>query len=92
MAQRVAEAMAGTRSPAAPPPLPATGPTYWVAIGGQQQGPFDAEALAGLVKDGKLGPASLVWAEGMAGWAKAAERADLQAILSAAPPPLPPAA
>jgi membrane protease subunit (stomatin/prohibitin family) len=76
---------------AAPPPMP-TQTMYHVGVGGQQQGPFDKNHLAGMVASGTLTPESLVWAQGMAQWGPASQVPDLAALFNAAPPPLPPQA
>jgi membrane protease subunit (stomatin/prohibitin family) len=73
---------------AAPPPLPQA-VTFHVAIGGQQQGPFDMATLQQYVQSGQLTRDTLVWKAGMANWAKASEVADLSSLFGAAPPPLP---
>lgn len=72
-----------------PPPLPGAAPpiAYFVAIGGQQAGPFDANALRAHAAGGHLTAASLVWKPGMASWMKAVEVPEVAALL--APPPLP---
>ncbi len=55
---------------AAPPPLPTQ--TLWhVAIDDKATGPYDLDAVRGLIKEGKLTPDSLVWTEGMEDWASA---------------------
>jgi len=68
----------------APPPLPAPAePTWFYALGGQQAGPVTAADLRGLLRDGTLDAASLVWREGLAEWTPigkvAAEIGDLPA-------------
>jgi len=73
----------------APPPLPLT-PKFFVAIGGQQAGPFDANALREQLNSGAVTRDSLVWRQGMAAWTKASEVADLASLFAEAPPPLPP--
>jgi membrane protease subunit (stomatin/prohibitin family) len=79
-----------------PPPLPgafAVTVPFYAAINGQQAGPFDGNALKGHAQAGNLKPDTLVWRNGMAGWTKAAEVAELQALFApAGPPPLPPGA
>lgn len=52
----------------APPPLPAQ---WFVALDGQLQGPLTLGDLAGLARQGKLLPQTLVWKEGMAQWCEA---------------------
>jgi membrane protease subunit (stomatin/prohibitin family) len=73
---------------AAPPPLPQA-VTFYVAVGGQQQGPFDMVTLQQYVQSGQLTRDTLVWKAGMANWAKASEVPDLSSLFGAAPPPLP---
>ena len=73
----------------APPPLPqAAG--FFVAMGGQQAGPFDLNALQQHVQSGQLTKDTLVWKEGMANWTAAGQVPELSNLFGAAPPPLPP--
>lgn len=93
MAQQMAGAMgqgqrAGT---ATPPPLPGGAKSYFIAVGGQQTGPFDLAQLKDQALGGKLTRDSLVWAEGMAAWTKAGEVGELAGLFATVPPPLPPA-
>ncbi len=74
---------------AAPPPLPQAA-QWFVAIGGAQQGPYDAAALPGLVGAGTLTRETLLWKNGMAGWLPAAQIPEVGALFGAVPPPLPP--
>ena len=76
-----------TVSPAAPPPLPTT--SFFVALNGAQAGPFDAAALQGLVREGKLARNTLVWKAGMASWVAADTVAELQPLFAHLPAPLP---
>jgi membrane protease subunit (stomatin/prohibitin family) len=78
---------AGSNS--APPPLP-TSAQYYIAINGQQQGPFDVAALAAKAKDGTLTRQTLAWKQGMASWTPAETVADLSSVFDSVPPPLPP--
>ena len=77
------------QQPMSPPPIPQA-KTFHVAVGGQQQGPYDATALKTMVGSGSVTPESLVWTQGMANWTAAKDVPDLQDIFGAAPPPLPP--
>ena len=74
---------------AAPPPLPQAS-TYYVAMGGQQAGPFDAAALKQYVQGGQLTKDTLVWKDGMPNWIAAGQVPDLSNLFGAVPPPLPP--
>ena len=46
--------------------------------------------LASQVKSGGLTRSTLVWKQGMAGWAAADSVPELQSLFAAVPPPLPP--
>jgi len=70
-----------------PPPLPQS-KKYFVALNGQQTGPFDENVLASQIASKQVSRDTLVWSEGMAGWTKAGEV--LASLFSATPPPMPP--
>ncbi len=94
MAQQMAGAMNAPVQPAAgamPPPLPSVA-AFFMALNGQQAGPFDMGALAEHARAGRLTRETLVWKQGMAGWIGAGQVAELASVLGAvpgAPPPLP---
>lgn len=46
---------------------------WYYAKGNQQLGPVDRAVLDDLVRRGEVGPADLVWTEGMVNWAAAGE-------------------
>jgi hypothetical protein len=72
-----------------PPPVPPS-ISYFVAVDGQQTGPFTVQQLAQMAQGGQLTRESLVWAQGMAGWTAAGQVQALGQVFSAVPPPLPP--
>lgn len=77
--------------PVAPPPMP-TSTTWYVALNGQQQGPYSADQVVQGAKLGQLTPETLVWCQGMDGWKAAAQVPQLvSAFQPGGPPPLPPA-
>ena len=86
MANQMGGVAAG--SMASPPPVP--GANFFIAVDGQQTGPFDAEALKQQIKAGRLTKESLVWKEGMAQWTPASEAAGVSNLFGAVPPPIPP--
>jgi hypothetical protein len=86
MAGQMAGAL-NTQPSAAPPPLPNN--SFFVAINGQQSGPLDINTLAARARDGSLTPQTLVWKQGMTTWVPASSVPELQAVLTAVPPPLP---
>ncbi|MEL6891829.1 MAG: SPFH domain-containing protein [Actinomycetota bacterium] len=75
---------------AAPPPLPGQR-MFHVDHGGQAGGPYNMGQMQAGVQNGQVTGQTLVWSEGMAGWAAAQTVPELQAMFSA-PPPMPPSA
>jgi hypothetical protein len=73
-----------------PPPPPPVAPMFYVAVNGQQQGPFAIQQLQAMVAQGTFGPNSVVWTAGMSGWAAASTVAALSSLFGAVPPPPPP--
>lgn len=72
-----------------PPPLPGANAQFFVAVNGQQQGPYAVPALQQLVQQGTLTRDTLVWKQGLASWIKASEASELNSLFGAVPPPLP---
>lgn len=91
MAQQMAGAMNAPAGGAGamPPPLPSAA-AFFMALNGQQAGPFDMSALAEHARAGRLTRETLVWKQGMAGWIGAGQVAELSPVFGAVPPPLPP--
>ena len=81
---------AGAGAP--PPPPPMNGPTFHVAVNGQTQGPFTLQQMAAGVSQGQINGETMVWSQGMAGWAPASQVAQLASCFAAPPPPPPPPA
>ncbi|MBQ8270284.1 MAG: SPFH domain-containing protein [Bacteroidaceae bacterium] len=72
-----------------PPPLPTS--QYYVAINGQQCGPFTIPQLQQYAAQGEFTATSLVWKQGMTGWAAASTVDELSPLFATmTPPPLPP--
>jgi hypothetical protein len=91
MAGQMAAQMAGQQAGAgAPPPVPNGQKMYFVAVNGQQTGPFSVPELQQKAVQGQLTAQSLVWAQGMAAWATASSVAELSQLFVAVPPPIPP--
>ncbi len=98
MGNQMGAAATGATQPAAAQPqqqapaLPGgtattTGTEYKVGINNEQYGPYDVARLQSMVNDGSFKPDMVVWAAGMAGWAKAGEVPELAGLFGA--PPLP---
>jgi membrane protease subunit (stomatin/prohibitin family) len=71
----------------APPPLPPQ-QQFHFDNGGQPAGPYPLNALRQFVTSGQLTRDTVVWTDGMSGWAPASTVAALQPLFST-PPPLP---
>lgn len=75
-------------SAAGPPPLP-TEDKYFVAVNGQQTGPFLVSELAKMIASQSFSSDSLVWKDGMSSWIKAEEIDALKKLFGSSPPPIP---
>ncbi len=75
-------------APGGPPPIPQT-VMFYVAVNGQQTGPFDIATLTQQAQSGQLTKESLVWRDGMAAWTQAQQVAELQNLFGSTPPPIP---
>lgn len=77
-----------------PPPLGVPAISLFLALNGQQYGPYNLDACRQMVTSGQLTPQTMVWMEGMPAWAAASTVPALQVLFAppAAPgmPPLPP--
>lgn len=71
-----------------PPPVPGA-IDYFVAVNGQQTGPFNAQLLAAKIQSGEVTRDSMLWKAGMAGWAKADTLPELSQYFNLVPPPPP---
>ena len=71
---------------APPPPII----QYFVAVNGQQQGPYDMPTLQQMVQKGTLTKETMVWKNGMAAWTAAGQVQELSSVFPAVPPPMPP--
>ena len=72
----------------APPPIPQT-TMYYVAVNGQQQGPFDSNVIIGYIQNGQITADTLVWKNGMPTWAKISTLVEFSNFFGACPPPIP---
>ena len=69
------------------PPIPML--QFFVAVNGQQTGPFGEQQLLQMVQSGNFKKDSLVWKNGMAAWTAAEQIPELSSIFTSVPPPLP---
>ena len=89
----IAPGFSGGAAPAGapqPPPIPPAVQIF-VALNGQQAGPFELPALLQMAVQGQLTRETLIWKQGMAAWAAAGTVAELAQVFGSVPPPMPPA-
>lgn len=86
--QQQQQPAAPAAAPAGPPPVPQA-VSYFIAVGGQQSGPFDSANLQQQITAGSVTRDTLVWKAGMAQWTKAGDVADISGLFASSPPPLP---
>ena len=75
-----------------PPPMPNV--SFFVAMNGQQTGPFNMQQLQQMAQTAQLTGQSLVWKQGMSQWATANTIPELASLFvppvpGATPPPMP---
>lgn len=71
-----------------PPPIPNA--QYYVAVNGQQNGPYGMPELQAMAQSGQLTVQSYVWKQGMAQWDLAGNVQELKTLFSqSCPPPIP---
>ncbi len=90
MANQMGQTMNQPASSGATPPPIQQAANFWVAVDGQQTGPFSLDTLRQQAMAGRLTKDSMVWAEGMASWQAAKEVPALVSVLGQVPPPIPP--
>jgi len=83
------QAQPGVGSASSPPPPLPPQVQFYVAVNGQQSGPFDMAALQQMVQSGQMTRDCLVWKQGMTAWDTAGQVTEMSALFGAVPPPLP---
>ena len=63
--------------------------TFYVAIDGQQAGPFSEQEVARLVTTKRINKDTLGWMPGMPAWKPVAEIPAILKVIALTPPPLP---
>lgn len=77
----------GGQMPPPPPPIL----QFFIAVNGQQTGPFLLDQLRNLIMSSQMTRDTLVWRNGMANWQAAAQVPELSSLFGGSmPPPLPP--
>lgn len=70
-----------------PPPIPGE-VDYFVAVNGQQTGPFKLAKIEEMVKSSQIARDTLMWKAGMAGWMKAETIQEIAQLFTLVPPPI----
>ena len=79
----------GASSAGAPPPPPPA-LLFHVVINGEQQGPYDMNAIKSMISNQQISKNTLVWRNGMESWSEAGTVSELSGAFGSVPPPLPP--
>lgn len=79
--------MMGNINQPVPPPPPVT--QYFIAINGQQSGPFTIPQLQQFIQTGQFTKNHHVWKQGMTEWELAEKNQDTSSLFSIVPPPPP---
>ncbi len=88
LSQGLSQTSTTPASAGAPPPIPGT-TNYFIAVNGQQQGPFKLSELTEKIQVGELTRETLVWSQELVEWTPAAKVAVLANAFAHLPPPLP---
>lgn len=89
MANQMAQAMSQTQQQAPPPINPSKITSFYVALNGQQAGPFDKNTLKQMATNGQITRETLVWKNGMSDWEQADNQSELGDLWAQLPPPIP---
>ena len=73
-----------------PPPNPPSQPSFFVALNGQQSGPFTIDQLQAMTLANEFTRGHYVWKAGMQNWMQASQVEDLLRLFENIPPTLPP--
>ncbi|QMU66407.1 MAG: DUF4339 domain-containing protein [Flavobacteriaceae bacterium] len=86
MANQMGQAFSNRQNTGATPPsIPSTAHNYYVAVNGQQSGPFTMNLLKEMI----VTKETLVWREGMKNWDAAGQLDELSSLFGSVPPPIP---
>lgn len=62
---------------------------FYVAVNGEQKGPFDYSTIKQMAKADMIKADTYVWKEGMAEWKHAVDTPELKSLFKIVPPPIP---
>ncbi|HOE39952.1 MAG TPA: SPFH domain-containing protein [Bacteroidales bacterium] len=88
MAGMMGNMMHGVNQPVQSPPPPPNS-QYFIALNGQQSGPYSLLQLQQMVQNGSLTKNHHVWKQGMSEWLLATDEQEIAKLFSSVPPPPP---
>jgi len=88
MAGMMGNMMQGVNQPVQSPPPPPNS-QYFIALSGQQSGPYSLLQLQQMVQNGSLTKNHHVWKQGMSEWLLATDEQEIAKLFSSVPPPPP---
>lgn len=71
-----------------PPPIPQPS-TYYLALNGQQFGPYDMSTIISYVNSGQVNKDTLAWKQGMPAWAALSSIPEFSNLFAPCPPQIP---
>ncbi len=77
------------QGPGVPPPPPPQ-MQFYIAVGGQQQGPYTLEQLRQLIASGQVKQDTYVWRQGLNNWVLAKDLPEVAQLFAGSVPPPPP--
>lgn len=89
MASMMNGMMQGMNNPQPPAPPAAAVAQYYLAVNGQQAGPYTLAQLQQMVQNSQLTRTTYVWKAGMAAWDLAANVPEVAQLFATVPPPPP---
>ncbi len=89
MANMMNGMMQGVNNPQPPAPPAAAVAQYYLAVNGQQAGPYTLAQLQQMAQNGQLTRTTYVWKAGMAAWDMAANVPEVAQLFATVPPPPP---
>ncbi len=63
--------------------------SFFIAVNGQQKGPYDANAITEFINQGEIQRETLVWKAGMSNWAQVSTLPEFAGLYASIPPPIP---
>ncbi len=88
VAKEMSQAFSQPSSGVTPPPIP-TSVVYYLAIDGQQQGPFGKEDVKNKIKSSVVKRSTLIWNSALVDWTAAEKVNEFTPLFAITPPPIP---